>query len=160
MSMSIPDRKEIKPKERRKSDFFSWNLYEWFRVNPDLVRVYQTNWNQINGYKGGIKRGRIMIGALEVDGWFTGRQIVRASGLVSGQAFAFPPKKKDVYIDITDKFWKRYLRIGVCALSDYRHDFEEITETSRACRNCRRKEVRETKMVPRHTWVKSKAKRK
>lgn len=155
--MAIPDHKRIKPDENGISDFFSWNLYRWVKAHPDLCRVYKSNWNFWNGHKGGFKNGQIMIGHIDGKNWFSGRALTQVAGgrLVHPMAYPGGSFQTEKWRDITDEFWKRYLRIGVCALGQHRHKFKYEGEEFRVCKYCNRKEKRRTVMVPEYHWDKA-----
>ena len=154
----------IKPKVSRQSDFFSWRLYGFLRkYGPCMSNIYISNWNSFSGYEP-IKsadllttNGVLMIGRKEDSGWFGGRYL---RGLCSGPSsgsyqcmgYSHAHHVED-WIDVTEEFWKLYLKIGVCAIHrDNAHNFIFDSDDVRHCEYCGKQYFRHIEMVPTERW--------
>lgn len=142
----------IKPAQSGKSDFFSWKLYQFIKKHGSDVRVFDGTWNPITGHD--KENTSLFIGRISDDGWFSGRRMNDLTRPGSGtDNFSYPGGsfRLDEWKDITDQFWKDYLRIGVCALRQYRHEWELLGER-RVCNYCGAAEYRHVVMKPHEHW--------
>lgn len=130
----------IKPKVKGKSDFFSWQLFRWIRKNPEYCRIWK------------MEDGRLMIGDKwenEISG-STLTTLCRYDQKLTVYSFCMSDISK--WEEVTESFWKDYMRIGVCAIhGDNAHDWE-VGGTLRACRNCHKTETQKSEMVERKYW--------
>lgn len=142
---------KYKPKERGKSDFYSWNLYRWLRKQDKEGDLKKTNIYKTEG-------GSLYIGARYYDhlDHVVG---VNLRSLCSGSGYGRFPlcgsfMGSDQWQDITDWFWSEYDRIGVCAIhGDFSHDWKYTeAKTFRVCTNCKKREFKKVEMVERVTW--------
>mgnify|MGYP000406658812 CR=1 FL=1 len=117
------DIKQFKPKNIKRSDKFSANLFKFMRKNESWgLHVYspQIDWN-MNFQKFNYDDPRtrsIYIGFRDDQGWLVGRclaDIICADRNVT-ECYAYSPGKDDVFyrnmIEISDWFFTEYARIG------------------------------------------------
>ena len=114
---------KIKPKDGKKSDKYSVNLWRFMCNNyyegQRCDRVYAIQWDIIDGSflpfdKSNPKASELFIGRLGEDGFMTGR---RLSSILSGgkgykDCYAMIPNSYPNAIDVTEWFWHEYIRIG------------------------------------------------
>lgn len=138
---------QIKPKEKGKSDFFSWQLYRWARKRPQALRIWAGTWNCVNGID--AEKTVLYIG-FERDGdWIYARQLrnlcLHGANL---DCWAYGPGHDTRnWIDITEQFWQSYLEIGVCAIhGDYAHNWS-VVDDKRTCTHCAKTEKKEIKQI-------------
>lgn len=147
----------IKPKLKGKSDKFSWNLYSWVKRNPKHCRIFKGTWNNMAGFDD-LGQEWLYIGFKEEDGEFIGRQLRNVC--LKGSTFkmnCFLPGKNfhdvDNWTDITDEFWERYQRIGVCAVhGEKAHNWQEDGD-KRTCSYCGKVERKIYIFQPILKWV-------
>jgi len=144
---------QIKPKEKGKSDFFSWQLYRWAKKRPEAMKIWSSTWNCVSGID--AEKTVLYIG-FERDGdWIHARQLrnlcLHGSNL---DCWAYGPcHDTRNWVDITDQFWERYFEIGVCAIhGDYAHNWSNGIDT-RTCRYCGKTETKQIKPVTTEVWV-------
>jgi hypothetical protein len=141
---------EYKPKEKGKSDFYSWNLYRWLKKQQKEGFFRKTNI-----YK--TEDGALYIGA-RYGGWHDGVTGTKLRSLCSGSGTGKFPLvglfcDSHKWEDITDWFWSEYERIGVCAIhGEFAHNFELVNDTTRKCNHCGKIEYKKIEMVERITW--------
>ncbi len=143
-----PPVSEIKPKEKYKSDFFSWNLYRFLSSknprNNELNKIFK---NPDDGF--------LYIGEKHLDDW--GVSGFRLRTLCSGSGkgkfptvYAYMNSKN--WEDITDEFFDLYMKIGVCAIhGDFAHSFIE-KGNKRECEYCGKLERKYVKVVEKEYW--------
>ena len=141
---------DYKPKEKGKSDKFSWNLYRLLRQWQGRdISVIKIGWNMIDG-ECSLERGNLYICCdLSVPGLLHGNQITRI--MSSG------PKEANVYIgrmgdvpwhhykreDVTGWFFREYADKGRClVVPQWSHEWIEINANSRKCKHCGKHERR------------------
>lgn len=135
--------KEIKPKHRGKSDFFSWQLYKWIRSKPYHNQVWLGTWNSIEGVN--KRHQSLYIGFMD-NFWFHGRQIRNLCRYGQDlQSYAYGPGHDTQNWEcITDEWWSKYMREGVCAIhGDLVHSWIKINSHARKCAYCGKHEHRE-----------------
>ena len=143
-----PQASEIKPKEKYKSDFFSWNLYRFLSSkdpkNNCLNKIYQDP-----------QDGTLYIGEKTYDNWgvrgFKLRRLCSGSG--KGKfPMVFAHMNSKSWLDITDEFFDLYMKIGVCAIhGDFAHSFIE-KGNKRECEYCGKVERKYVKVVEKEYW--------
>ncbi len=149
----IINAEDYRPKEKGKSDFYSWNLYRWLRkqaCEPEIFKknkIYKSNEGDLYvGTRYGGNTGDHVIG-------------VRLRHLCSGSGFGkFPLCGSWIgshdWEDVTEEFYSKYNRIGVCAIHDYAaHNFNYLKDNSaRMCGYCGKIERKVVTMVERVGW--------
>lgn len=156
MANQVVTAKQIKPKEKNVSDFFSWRLYQWVMKNPDALRIYKGTWNSIDGVD--PENPILYIGRDKSSNWLSAVPLSRLCSFSSSRKLVGYSSGHDIdnWEDITDAFWAEYLRIGVCAIhGDNAHKWEVDPENSnaRACEYCGTRELKRSKMVKKEYWV-------
>lgn len=144
---------EYKPKEKGKSDFYSWNLYRWLRKQSkekiDVLKktkIYQD------------EDGILYIGSRydkeekNVSGFRLRALCSTGSNNKFPTVFWHPKSYK--WKDVTDEFYAEYERIGVCAIhGDFAHEWKySVAKTIRYCRHCKKREFKKVEMVERVYW--------
>lgn len=142
---------EYKPKEKGKSDFYSWNLYRWLRKQSKLPE-----WRQKTRiYKS--EDGTVFIGA-RYDNVHDGVTGTRLRHLCSGSGVGRFPEVglwvgSGQWQDITDEFYAEYERVGVCAIhGDLAHEFT-VFGNARQCDYCGKVERKVVRMIEQVEWV-------
>jgi hypothetical protein len=113
----------IKPKDGKKSDKYSVNLWRFMVENyydgQRCDRVYATQWSIMDGSllpfdKENPKASELFIGRLDETGFMTGSKLSRITSGGKGykECFAMIPNSYPNAIDVTDWFWSEYIRIG------------------------------------------------
>jgi hypothetical protein len=114
MTTAAPfDLTAIKPS---KGPQFSPNLYRWMRWQPEFVR------NAMKVFRGRVEirsaKTCLYIGHLGDDGWFNGTKLMAV--LCYGtrkERFAYMPQDvRALRLREVKGFWKRYFKIGRCAI--------------------------------------------
>lgn len=142
---------DFKPREKGKSDFFSWNLYRWLKKQEKSGR------GAIRIYDSGSDYKSIYIGVKESHGSVCA---VNLRTLCSGSGRGHFPLfgcfiNSSQWKDITEEFYSEYRRIGVCAIhGDFAHEFTYIGEgvDRRMCKYCGKVEKKVVTMVERVDW--------
>ena len=151
------DARTIKPRQRGKADFFSWQLYRWIKARPYSFQIWRGTWNSATGID--PDRPVLYIGHMEENTpgeyWFHGRMLKNLC--LHGQkieSYAYGPSHDTAHWeDVTEDWWNEYMRIGVCAIhGDSAHAWEEQADT-RTCKHCGKKERRTVELVRRTTWT-------
>jgi hypothetical protein len=147
----------IKPANHGKSDFFSWQLYRWAKQKPLMLQIWEGTWNSVSG----TDRGHpvLYIGYMDSDTpgekWLHGRKLRELcchGQNIEGCAYG-PGHDTAHWKEITKEWWKKYMRIGVCAIhGDFAHNWNESGDT-RICEYCGKKEHKQIEMVEKVTWV-------
>ena len=114
------DAKTIKPQQRGRSDFFSWQLYRWLRDKPQHCQIWRGTWNSATG----IDRSRpvIYIGHMDTDTpgerWLHGRMLRNLCLRVQDiNSYAYGPgHDTEHWEEITEEWWAEYMEKGVCAI--------------------------------------------
>lgn len=141
---------KYKPKEKGKSDFYSWNLYRWLRKHgkPNSRPMHSIFKNESGELF--IGESRNTLAEDTVHG-------VRLRALCSGSGSVKLPHS-GCYIDshkwqdVTDEFYAEYERIGACAIwGDLSHKFTVDGDT-RTCDYCGKVERKRVKLVEKVTW--------
>lgn len=142
---------EFRPKEKEKSDFYSWNLYRWLRrqnKEPEWAkktRIYKS------------QEGELFIG---VNYERTDQDMVsgvRLRYLCSGSGSKILPRLgcwsgSESWQDITDEFYAEYRKKGVCAIhGDFAHNFTVDGDT-RTCNYCGKVEKKTIKIIEKVVW--------
>lgn len=128
---------EFKPAVKGKADKFSWQLYRWAKKHPARLKIWAGTWNSCTG----IDREKpvLYIGDDRDGNWIHARQLRNLcthGANLQAWAYSSPHDTKN-WVDVTESFWREYLRKGVCAIHDDRgHDFTKINRNSRKCRHC------------------------
>lgn len=156
-----------KPKVKGESDKFSWNLY-WFIEKHRNVRIMFNTKDRINGKhlvfnpKDSLPGWQVFI--FIGDHEYTGRPLY---GVMDGTRNSLGDYClfQNQIIDITEWFFKEYLRIGRC-IFDRGHKtywqggssrYTQINKSSRKCNWCgkhfHRVIQKETKVIRHETWV-------
>lgn len=169
------DIKIIKPKQKNKSDKYSWQLYRYFEKNElslGNIRVIYSKENIFNGEsieldKNKLNTNQIWIGNYEADGlWFHGNAIGTIIGCSREKytVFANPWLKNKEIIDITDWFINEYIKIGRCIwdkshtgwLKDDDNRFTYIDDNNRKCNWCgevhHREIIKKIKIERKEVW--------
>lgn len=147
----IPEPKQIKPAVPRISDKFSWRLYEWVRRNPGGRQVYVCT--------KGLTKGSLYVGDLS-DGLLHGGRLmaVLSGGFPRhGYAMLLGANGMKKYKDVTNSFWKEYMRIGVCSIHNSGHIWQPKGKTKRICNTCQKVQVQRVKVEKSLMWVTEKA---
>lgn len=154
------DVKQIKPRVRGISDKYSWNLYQWlnkYKKHRDL-KIYYTG-DEFN--PDNFVASKIIIG-YEIQGTndILGNNLsgIIRNGIKKTDSYCFCPFggfDTESFIDITDIFWKNYLRKGRCFL--FKHDsiwllgdedrYSYIGKSSRRCNWCGQWQHREIEKI-------------
>ena len=146
------DAKSINPKIKGKSDFFSWQLYKWVKKYPDRTTIWLSTLNSIYGI---YNKGSLYIGDERDGEWVRCRQLTNLCTIGSHlNAFAYGPCH-DVknWKNVTELFWDRYMKIGVCAIhGDFSHKWRYKAELERICEYCGKVEFGEYVNVPALKW--------
>lgn len=147
------------------SDKFSRNLYNWQRqkgghYNRVLCAQIVCPGADHNYRPFNYEHGRpdLFFGWLPGDGWVCGTRVATILSGVQKQAFAHPTAWD--WVDVTDWFWREYLRIGRCFLHP---DHERCImngearwryygNTERECLWCGRHEHLTTETHVKHVW--------
>src|SRR5690625_1551978 len=99
---------QIKPKEKGKSDLFSWQLYRWLKKRPHAIKIWAGTWNSVSGIE--PEKSVLYIG-FERDGdWIHARQLrnlcLHGANL---DCWAYGPAHDTRnWADVTNEFWQRY----------------------------------------------------
>lgn len=145
---------EIKPKERGKSDFFSWQLYRWVKKYPNRLTIWDATWNSATG----VDRGKtsLYIGDKRDGNWIHARQLRNLcliGGKIEAYAYGGAHDTKN-WVDVTKQFWVEYLKKGVCAIHDNSHVWLTNNE-NRTCQRCGHKQTQIIETVERKRWIDS-----
>lgn len=160
---------KIKPKVKGISDKYSWNLYKWLKKTKckKLTVWFNTKsaWDgsKLEFDKNNIKIGQIWIGFVD-KGWLHGSSL---NSILNGnfQEWANPWMAKS-HIDITEWFWKEYIKDGRC-IWDRNHDgwlaydknrFTYVNKNSRKCNWCgewQHRKIEKETIIKRHEIWKS-----
>lgn len=166
------DLKKIKPKNIKKSDKYSKQIYQYLKKNHLLNKVYYIatqdvydseiqervtkeipfdieNFDNRHIWIGEIKRENCEGGYID---WMYGNSL---SNIVSPckekyTVFANPWNTKKTVIDITEQFWNKYVEIGRCIydhhfwLQDEENRYTYIDDTHRICNWCGQEQHEET----------------
>lgn len=160
-----PTLEQIRPKVNGKSDFFSWRLFQFMRKHGCRYdKIYASNWNPVLGRmevdsdpSKAIESGYLMIGHMDSHGWFGGRGLRRlCSGPSNGSLMCMSYSEDhgvSEWVDVTDLFWEKYLKIGVCAIHrNFAHEWSHDGDL-RTCIYCQKTEKRIIEMVEKERWV-------
>lgn len=132
---------DIKPERKNESDFFSWNLYRWFKKYPNECRIYKDG----NGTLCIGDRSTIVHGAGLVD-------IHRKTPRSSLQSCRWAYLGSNYWQDVTEEFFSEYMSIGVCAINGISaHKWIEKGDY-RECQYCEKEERKIVTMVEKITW--------
>lgn len=148
--------KNIKPLKRGVSDFYSWQLYRWIKNTPERCEIWRGTWNSCAGVDRGSPTLYIgfMDSAINGERWLHGRMLRNLC--LHGQSiesYAYGPgHDTSNWEDVSDLWWSEYRAKGICAIhGDIAHNWE-VTDNSRKCRYCGKKEHRETRTVEQEFW--------
>jgi len=151
----IPTAEQVKPKVRGKSDFYSWQLYQYMKMykNPSQFRVWSATWNSCHGVQ--PEKPSLYIGGERDGSWIHARQLRNLC--LKGQKierYAYgAPHDTANWVDVTDAFWIDYLKKGVCAIhGDHAHNWVQDGDF-RTCQYCREMQQKQIIMMPREIWV-------
>ena len=165
MNFSAQERKEFafsfKPKEKGKSDKYSWRMYQRALKNG-RQSVYLMAWNSINGYSkpdismlkdGFVSANMLAVGNFDFCGdgrdWFHGatvRQICTEGAARHDWAFG-PGHHTNEWVDVTDWFWSSYEKVGMCLFFKHQHIWVSINRNAKKCDYCGKHIRREIKKV-------------
>lgn len=144
---------QIKPKEKGKSDFFSWALYRWAKKRPHAMRIWAGTWNSVSGID---SEKKVLYIGFDRDGdWIHARQLrnlcLRGAKL---DCWAYgPAHDTGNWVDVTSEFFQKYFEIGVCAIhGDYAHEWI-IVDDKRTCTHCKKIEKKEITQTESLAWV-------
>lgn len=141
------------PKEKGKSDFYSWNLFRWLRKQDKEKHPLLKKTKMYRG-----EDGLLYIGSRydQEEKNVSGFRLRELCSTGSNDRFptVFYHPKSCGWEDVTEWFWSEYERIGVCAIwGDMSHDFTYLSDnTARMCQHCGKIEKRKVEMVERVTW--------
>lgn len=173
--------KQIKP-VGKKSDKYSINLYKYLKRNPEYTNVYYQSMHKetskdtkyieqlfnINSFNiNDIYLSCYPEWYIERDGLITGRRLISVlrGGRDMYENYAIGSSVSCKYVDITDVFWDKYIKIGRCIwdkshdgwLQDDENRFEYIDEDNRKCNWCgeiQHRETKEEKIVRKYNiWI-------
>lgn len=125
--MMQPTAKSVKPKQRGRADFFSWQLYRFLKKYEDRkIVIWSATWNSVHGVS---EKRSLYIGferSGETGEWIAARQLRNLC--LAGQkldVFAYSScHDTNNWLDVTEWFWGEYLKKGVCAIhGDNAHNF-------------------------------------
>ncbi len=169
----------IKPQNKGISDKYSWQLYQYIRKrfpytkSLNDVRVY---WDNISSWDGSITNldenniniRQIIIGKMHSN-LLSGSRLLTIMGQDKDkyEMFCYHPIggwKNEQFIDITDWFWKKYIKLGRCLLDKHHNRwwmnddcrFTYINNTRRCnwCGQWQKKEIKkEVKILRKEKWV-------
>lgn len=164
----------IKPKNVKKSDKYSSQIYKYLKHNPNYRKVwFDTSSYDIDSGKcvnesfdiNSINMRNIYFGIPACDSTICirGKCVM---GLVSGNrgsqvTYSYIGNKNSYYIDITKEFYEKYIEIGRCIYGHNRYirdedeKFTYISEKHRKCNWCGKEEYLETKTYShtRDEWI-------
>lgn len=160
--------KSIKP-THKESDKFSWNLYKWCKKNckHQIPKVYFSHWSNWDGSyleKGWNKSGQIFISHFEDAEYISAQYLSNIFGTTkggAGNAMFAVNKKRFQLEEVTEEFWKTYLKIGRC-MFDEKHigwwvgeenRYTIINKNSKRCNWCGkylRRKIETEKVIKRH----------
>lgn len=147
---------DIKPRVRGQSEFFSWQLYRYVKKYPNASqqKVWSATWNSTLGLDG---KSTMYIGDERHGPWIHARQLRNlclAGQKIERYAYGSCHDTAN-WKDITEEFWREYMRIGVCAIhGDNAHRFIETGKDAKTCQNCGAIYVRKSKRITKHYWDK------
>lgn len=139
--------KQVKPVKKGKSDKYSWNLYRFIKLNRNL-KVYRVGWNSRDGVcpvdEGcTILRDEFGNTAILNRILTDGPKALSCCFSWSGAGWSNLDKE-----DITDQFFRDYLRSGVCSFaSDWYHKWKSVNRNSRKCLYCGKHETRKIETI-------------
>lgn len=141
---------DYRPAKNKVSDKFSWNFYKALKeYEAANVKVYQFGWCPIMGQCSPEIGVLLVTFTYGKDFIISGSlERIRASGdksigvCRSWSGVFFDDIEK---IDVTEKFFRDYQRIGLCLVDSYAHDWIEINKQSRKCKHCGKHERRTIK---------------
>lgn len=143
---------QIKPVQRGKSDFFSWQLYRFLKKHPESIQIWEGTWNWATGID--PENTTLYIGLDREGGWIHARHLRNLCTYgadLSRYAYG-PGHDTENWKNVTERFWDDYLRIGVCAIhEDYAHNWIEKGDF-RHCTYCLRREVKKTRQAAEEYW--------
>ena len=143
----IINAEDFKPKEKGKSDFYSWNLYRWLRKNKGKeCLIFETPREYIP----------LVIGWKDPHGNVIGFRLNELCSTGSNRKFPQQFCYGDQgWPDVTEEFYKEYDRIGVCAIHENAaHDWVySVCGNLRSCKHCKKQESRVLKMIEQAYWV-------
>lgn len=171
------DLKRIKPKNVKKSDKYSKQIYQFLKKNPHQSNVYYiqtqeiynketkkfeekefpfdvSDFNNTQIWIGSIRRENYEDGYID---WMYGNSL---STIISPSrekytVFANPWNNKKTVIDVTEQFWEKYIEIGRCIydhhhwLQDENERYSYIDEKHRKCNWCGKEQHEE---ITTHTY--------
>lgn len=132
----------IRPLKSGQADFFSWQLYRWARSHPERLEIWEFNQSLYIGIS--LKEGN--------DLWLHGRKFTELCTYgkkLNSFAFLMPSDAKDV----TENFWERYFKIGVCAIhGDFAHRWN-TNDKERTCINCGKVQTKHIRIKEYEVWI-------
>lgn len=165
--------KAIKPKNVRESDKYSSQIYKYLKDNPNLYTVMYDR-NVYDSDSGCYIRKDFDVKDLEICNIFFGKKDYNLSRCIIGKnmralvgcsrdkyaTYAYTLKSECDIVDITEEFYKAYIRIGRCLYTSHntytKNDdkrFKTINERSRFCIWCGKRQVKENFIITEERWV-------
>lgn len=156
------DIKKIKPKNVKRSDKYSKEIYKYLKNNPWYKRVWfdeasydednkpvlrQFDINNIN-----LRRLYFGLPDFKTTNCITGKCL---SGLLSGsrcaqESYYYITEKHSHFVEVTKEFYEKYIEIGRCIyghhlyLNDSENRYTYIDDTHRICNWCGQEQHEET----------------
>ncbi len=165
------DIKLIKPKVKGESDKYSWNLYNWMikYKQHKSVFVYLEDGEEFDINNIDFAPRNIIIGTRYSDGCISGNRLssIIYKGRGKDDCWAFNKlggwRYKDFH-DISDIFWKKYLKLGRCLLyghsdmwlqgDDNRYTVVNNTRKCNWCGEWQHKEIKKVVKIERkEVWL-------
>lgn len=169
--MSSFELSKIKPKQRGKSDKYSWNIFRYLKENSDRkikVLFYTKSWVDSSTVEFNQNKTLDMMQTFIMIGDMVGTRIdsmLRNGPSKSLEIFSFCTFDQSAFIDITDWFIKEYTRVGRC-IFDRNHNgwwngsdsrFTQINKNARKCNWCgqhhKRKIIKRISINRKECWV-------
>lgn len=171
------DIKKIKPKNIKKSDKYSKQIYHYLKMHPDKNQVYYIQTQEVynketNEFEvkevpfdiDNIRISQIWIGNTQrsnyeegyID-WMYGNSLstIVSSSKSKYTVFANPWNNKKTVVNVTEQFWEKYIEIGRCIydhhywLQDEEERYVYIDEEHRKCNWCGKEQH---KKIVTHTY--------
>lgn len=140
------DISKIKPKNIKKSDKYSSQIYRYIKKNPECFGIYYVSTQDIYDHESdgfvekecdfdinNFRGDKLWLGYIEREtnskgyiDWLYGNTLSTITSSVSKnryEIFANPWLNKKKVIDVTKEFWEHYIKVGRCVYVDHNREF-------------------------------------